>query len=304
MFQRCPKVARISILTHGLIPYVLLALAVTTAIAVVIFHRALIKKHSWTKFYDEIHKTQTKQCEGTWHVAVWDKDVCEKTFENLAEFPKYPLYPDRLYCAENLSSAVENTERSLIKRVQYYFQPMESGLYKFRARSTASLRVFLESNHQSPKIALILESSRGKNGFLYSKDYLLTSHRSYYFELILFCHPAEENSSFDIDWLVPGSTQFRPIRSRDFKSVRHVVRTQHALSTGVNKSMSPNQYILLGFIPRIHIVNSFPHCSSRNFTPSEVAEETTVHTFPNPPTPEMENLAHFISRSFQKAVPR
>ena len=117
MFQRCPKVARISILTHGLIPYVLLALAVTTAIAVVIFHRALIKKHSWAKFYDEIHKTQTKQCEGTWHVAVWDKDVCEKTFENLAEFPKYPLYPDRLYCAENLSSAVENTERSLIKRV-------------------------------------------------------------------------------------------------------------------------------------------------------------------------------------------
>ena len=61
MIERCSKVVDlISILTHGLIPYVLLALAVTTAIAVIIYHRTLIEKRSWTKFYEEIHKTQTK----------------------------------------------------------------------------------------------------------------------------------------------------------------------------------------------------------------------------------------------------
>lgn len=304
MLQRCAKVSRISILTHGVLRYVLFALAVTAALTVVIYHRVLLKKRSWSKSYDEIHKTRTKQCEGRkWHVAVWDKDVCEKTFENLAEFPKYPLYPDRSYCAENLSSAVTNAELSSIKRAQSYLQPIESGLYKFRARSTAAFRIFLETNEPSSEIVLILESPRAQNGVVYSKDCHLRSHHSYYFELVLFSHPAEESYIFDIDWLVPGSTQFRPFRSRDFESGRHVVHSQHPLST-VNKPMSPNPYILLGFIPRIHIVKSFPPCGSRNFTPSEVAQETVVYTLPNSPTPEIENLAQFIIRSFQKAVPR
>ena len=40
----------------------------------------------------------------------------------------------------------------MIKHVQYYFQPIETGLYKFRAHSTVALRIFLETNHQSSEI--------------------------------------------------------------------------------------------------------------------------------------------------------
>lgn len=291
---------------------ILLVFAVATCVIIAAFHRVLIKTTAQNNFtrIDKKPKPKSQDCGKYLKVELWDKEVCRRTFENLAKFPKFPLYPDSSYCTNNLSTVVEKIERTSIKRIQIYFGPIETGFYKLRVRSSVALRIFLKIHHQSPGISLVLEHPGATNGnAVYSKSYFLESR--YYFEIVLFC--ADSRKDFlSVDWLVPGATKFRSIRTRDLipEGTRDLISEGHVVSSQYSvfhssKNVSQNEHSLYGYISRVHVAKSFPLCSLVNVTAlRNVTKDITVYALPSPPTEFIKDVLRVIMESFQKVVPR
>lgn len=283
--------------------YKLFISIVATGLTITIVYQILDEKTSrnWYKFH-EIHEERSLQSGNSrcLYVSVWDKDLCERTFENLVLFPKFPLYPDRYYYTDNLNSVAKKSDLPSIKRIQTHLRPIESGFYKFRVRSSLAVRIFLETR-QPHEICVLIDYPGWKNGKeVYSNSYLLESHFSYYIEVILFYLPGKHY--FDIEWLVPGSAQFRHIQSPVFVRGSHVLPFQYPVRSA-NKIYLTNQLTLLGFIPKNQITRSFLPCHLE-FRTSNVIQEMLVFTPSSSPPAHIKEVVKFITQALQNTVPR
>ena len=208
----------------------------------------------------------------TFCVSVWTENICLKTFENLAWFPKFPDFPDQMQCSQNLSSVVRSgMYNPAIKRTLVSFSNLEPGFYQLRVKSMLPLKVYANDNRKSSHGQnLVLVSSGSTNSTtvhneipvstgntnsrtVFSRSFFL--NRNYFMEIIIFCTAGDD--LLEIDWLVPGSTHFVPIQPHDLLPVVHVTSNKKPL----RDVLRPDSSTLVAFIPRIHVVKGIRVCS-------------------------------------------
>jgi hypothetical protein len=234
-------------------------------------------------------------------VAVWTENICPKTFENLEWLPKFPNFPDERYCTTNLSSFVRTGvyHTTVIKRILVLFSSLEPGLYQFRARSSLSLKIYLHTSHRSSGRNLVLVSSGSTNSFTVFSKYSFLNKNSY-LEIFTYCTPGD--SFLALDWLVPGSTRFVSIFSRDLVPV-HVTPYQNP----PREVLPPDRSTLVGFITRSHVMKGFHVCGSydiKKWSDSPTSRNIFVYTESSPFDKFIHDILKLIMASLQNVAPR
>ena len=233
-------------------------------------------------------------------VAVWTENICPKTFENLEWLPKFPNFPDERYCTTNFSSFVRTGvyHTTVIKRILVLFSSLEPGLYQFRARSSLSLKIYLHTSHRSPSRNLVLVSS-GTNFFTVFSKYSFLNKNSY---LEIFTYYTPGDSFLALDWLVPGSTRFVSIFSRDLLPV-HVTPYQNP----PREVLPPDRSTLVSFITRSHVTKGFHVCGSydiQKWSDSPASRNIFVYTESSPFDKFIHDILKLIMASLQNVAPR
>ena len=278
----------------------LFCLALTSCISVGLINHFINKMVNASEAYG-VSETSSADPKCLFRVAVWSENVCAKTFENLKWFPKFPSFPDEQQCAQNLSffSSKGLLNTVVIKRLPLSLSSVEPGFYQLRARSSFALKIYLENNHQSRGRNLIMESDGSMNIAVFSKRFFVS--KDSYFELITFSTPRDHFLA--LDWSVPGSAEFVPVRLRDLLPVIHVIPSQSSAAP----VLPPDRNTLVGFIPRGHVAKGFHVCNSKDveaWRNNQTSRNISVFTELGSVNEFIREVLKLIMASLQRVAPR